>query len=127
MRPEQLVPGIAPELPGGFRRHGADGSVEGEDASLPVEQREGVRGSHNPKLPRELPGALHGSAQRGLVEQVGSRVRDVLEWPVELAAAAGCVREIAHGNLVADDERDRLVAREQALTRAGVAKRGLVE
>src|SRR6185437_12250804 len=67
------------------------------------------------------------AAQRRLVEEVRSGVRDKLERPVELAAAAGGVREVADRDLVADDERRCLIAGEQPAERARVPQRCLVE
>src|SRR5438477_6798117 len=78
-------------------------------------------------LPRELPYVLDRVAQRPFVEEVRRRIGHVMEWPVEVVAAGGAVDEVADGDLVADDERHRLVARHQPLERARVPERRLVE
>src|SRR5437763_2264324 len=127
MRAEQLVPGLPPQLPAGLGPHRAHGGVEREDAPLPVEQLEGPRRGHGRTLPGELPDPLDAAAQRRFVEEVRSGVRDGTEQPVELVAAAGRVDEVADGDLVADDERRGLVAREQPPEGARVAQRGFVE
>src|SRR2546430_9951706 len=76
---------------------------------------------------RQLADTLDSASQRSFDEEIGSRIRDVPERPVQLAAARGGVRDIAHRDLVADDERRGLVAREQPLARVRVTERGLVE
>ena len=65
--------------------------------------------------------------QRRFVEEVRIRVGDVLEGAVQLGASRSRVHEIANGDFVTDDEDHLLVAREQPLERARVAKRRLVE
>src|SRR6476620_12009836 len=87
MRAEQIVPRLPPQLPALLRRHHAHGLVEREDAALPVEQRQGVRGGHGLTLPGELSDASDCTLQRRLVEEVRSRVRDVAVRPVQLVAA----------------------------------------
>src|SRR5207237_6011616 len=110
----------------GFWSELADGGVEREDAPLPGEQLERVRDSHDPTLPGELPDALDRAAQRRVVEDVRSRVRDVVEGPVERAASGGGVCEVADGDRVADGERRRLIPCEQASDGARIPERRLV-
>src|SRR2546430_17453851 len=75
---------------------------------------------------RQLADTLDSASQRSFDEEIGSRIRDVPERPVQLAAPRGGVREIAHRDLVADDQRRGLVAREQPLALVRIAEAGLV-